>query len=130
MFSSERALSSSLLLIPKLKETISFDGTYTLKRDLNGDITAKFDLSDVILEKGLNSSHKLVYSSSYVVQMGDTYHSLGLKFGLSENDLISYNNGKKELNVGDSILIPNLYQTVDTITNNITYSYVYSLNNI
>lgn len=105
------------------KETISFDGTYTIKRDLNGDITAKYDLSDVILERGLNSSHKLVYSSSYVVQKGDTYHSLGLRFGLSENDLISYNDGKKDLNVGDSILIPNLYQTVDTVTNNITYSY-------
>lgn len=102
---------------------IKYDGTYTIKRDLDGDITAKFDLSEVILEKGLNNSHKLVYSSPYTVQIGDTYHSLGLQFGLSENDLISYNNGKKVLDPGDTILIPNLYKTVNTINNNVTYSY-------
>lgn len=102
---------------------IRFDGTYTITKNLDGDITAKYDLSTVITEKGLNNAQKLVYSSPYVVQIGDTYHSLGLQFGLSENDLISYNSGKKVLNVGDTILIPNLYKTVDTVTNNVTYSY-------
>lgn len=103
--------------------TIKFDGTYTIHKDLQGNITAKEDLSNIIIKNGLNSSHKLVYSSSYRVQLGDTYHSLALQFGLSENDLISYNNGKSELNVGDVILIPNLYKTVDTVSNNVTYSY-------
>lgn len=37
--------------------------------------------------------------------------------------MISYNGGKKEINVGDTILIPNLYQTVDTTNNTVSYSY-------
>ncbi len=102
---------------------IKYDGTYTIMKNLDGDVSASFDLSDTITSLGLNNSNRLVYSSSYVVQEGDTYHSLGLQFGLSENDLISYNGGKKELSVGDNILIPNLYQTVNTTTNTVTYSY-------
>ncbi len=105
------------------KYEIRFDGTYNLMKDMDGIITANLDLSKIITSKGLNSSNKLVYSSSYEVKEGDTYHSLGLQFGLSENDLISYNGGKRELQVGDRILIPNLYKTVDTITNSVTYSY-------
>ena len=71
------------------------------------------DLASIITKIGLNSSNKLVYSSSYTVQEGDTYHSLGLQFGLSEADLIAYNNGNKNLIVGETILVPNLYKTVN-----------------
>lgn len=104
-------------------EEIAYDGSYIVKKDLEGDITATVDLSEIITKRGLNSSQKLVYSSSYTVQEGDTYHSLSLQFGLSENDLISYNNGKKNISVGDEILIPNLYKTVDTTNNTVSYSY-------
>ena len=104
-------------------EEIVYDGTCQVIKDLEGNITAKVDLSSIINKKGLNSSNKLVYSSSYTVQEGDTYHSLGLQFGLSEADLISYNNGNKNLIVGETILVPNLYKTVNTENKTISYSY-------
>ena len=105
------------------KEEIAYDGNYTLKKDIDGNISASLNLSSIITKKGLNDSRKLVYSSSYEVQEGDTYHSLALQFGLSEPDLISYNGNKKEINAGDQILIPNLYKTVDTETNTVSYTY-------
>lgn len=102
---------------------IKYDGTCNLREDMDGVITSSYDLSEVILKKGLNSAQHLVFSSTYKIEEGDTYHSLSLRFGLSEHDLINYNGGKKELVVGEEIFIPNLFKTLDTVNNKVTYSY-------
>ena len=102
---------------------IKYDGVATIKKDLDGIVTAKENLAEVILSKNLNNASRMVHSSQYEIKEGDTYHSLGLKFGLSEKDIIDYNDGKKNLEVGDFIYIPNLYETVNTETNEVTYSY-------
>lgn len=102
---------------------IKYDGVTTIMRDLDGNVSAKEDLAQVIISKNLNNASRMVYSSQYEIKEGDTYHSLGLKFGLSERDIIDYNDGKKNLEVGDFIYIPNLYETVNTETNEVTYSY-------
>lgn len=102
---------------------IKYDGTCNLREDMDGVITASYDLSEVILKKNLNSAQHLVFSSTYKIEEGDTYHSLSLRFGLSEHDLINYNGGKRELVVGEEIFIPNLFKTLDTVNNKVTYSY-------
>lgn len=102
---------------------ITYDGKATIREDLLGRITASLDLSEVIAKKNLNNANKLVLSKCYKVQEGETYHSLGLKFGLSEEDLRSYNDAlKKELVVGDEIYIPNLYLTENQTTHEVSYS--------
>ena len=103
---------------------IKYDGTCSIKKDINGNITANQDLSKVIVEKGFNSSHELVFSAKYEVKENDTYHSLSLTYGLSEEDLRTYNNNdQEELKEGQIIAIPNLYKSVNTDTKEVSYNY-------
>ena len=103
---------------------MKFNGNSSIKKDLDGNIIASYDISKVILEKKLNSSKKLVASAIYKAKENDSYHSLALKFGLSEKDLRKYNDDiKGELSVGQSVKIPNLYTTIDKETNNVSYNY-------
>ena len=103
---------------------IKYDGTCSIKKDINGKITASQDLSKIIIKKGFNNSHELVFSATYTAKENDTYHSLALKYGLSEEDLRTYNNNDKEqLKVGQVIAIPNLYKSVNTDTKEVSYNY-------
>ena len=72
-------------------ETIRYQGTHNITKDLEGNISATVDLSSIVANANLNASSSLVYSSNYIVAEGETMHSIALKCGLSENDLIKYN---------------------------------------
>lgn len=102
-----------------------YEGVTTITQDIDGNITASENLAKVINEKSLNTANRLVYSSEYIVQEGDTYHSLGLQFGLSEDDLRTYNgvSSRKELTVGDTICIPNMYISENQTTHQKTFSH-------
>ena len=106
-------------------DKIKYDGTCSIKKDLKGKITSSLDLSKIINEKGFNTSHELVFSATYTAKENDTYHSLALKYGLSEEDLRTYNNNndKEDLKEGQIIAIPNLYKSVNTETKEINYNY-------
>jgi len=98
--------------VVKDSEDLKYSGMCTIKKDLDGKISASSDLSKIILDRDFNNSEKLVFSSKYVAKQGDTYHSLALKYGLSEEELRKYNdNAKKELKYGELVIIPNLYKT-------------------
>ena len=101
---------------------LEYKGTAHVRKDLYGNIVSSIDLSEVILGKNLNSGSELVFSSKYEVKEGETFHSLALVHGLSEEDLRNYNNNiKEELVAGDVIVIPNLYATYNTVGGNVTY---------
>ena len=102
-----------------------YDGVATITKDVDGNITASENLAKVINEKRLNTANRLVYSSQYVAKEGDTYHSIALQFGLSEDDLRSYNEmyASNELSVGDKIYIPNMYISENQTTNQKTYNH-------
>jgi len=105
-------------------EEIKYDGTCNIVEDLNGKITSSLDLSKIILQKGFNTSHELVFSATYTAKENDTYHSLSLKYGLSEEDLRTYNDAKEgELKEGQTIAIPNLYKSINTDTKEVSYNY-------
>lgn len=104
-------------------ETIRYQGTHNITKDLEGNISATVDLSSTIAESNLNSSSSLVYSSNYIVTEGETIHSIALKCGLSENDLIKYNGNKKTVEVGDKLFIPNLYMTINEETKEVKYNF-------
>ena len=105
------------------KETIRYQGTHNITKDLEGNISATVDLSSIVANANLNASSSLVYSSNYIVAEGETMHSIALKCGLSENDLIKYNGNKKTVEVGDKILIPNLYMTINEETKEVKYNF-------
>lgn len=104
-------------------ETIRYQGTHNITKDLEGNISANVDLSSIVANANLNASSSLVYSSNYIVAEGETMHSIALKCGLSENDLIKYNGNKKTVEVGDKILIPNLYMTINEETKEVKYNF-------
>lgn len=104
-------------------ETIRYQGTHNITKDLEGNISATIDLSSIVAIANLNTSSSLVYSSNYIVAEGETMHSIALKCGLSENDLIKYNGNKKTVEVGDKILIPNLYMTINEETKEVKYNF-------
>ena len=104
-------------------ETIKYQGTHNITKDLEGNISATIDLSSIVANANLNASSSLVYSSNYIVAEGETMHSIALKCGLSENDLIKYNGNKKTVEVGDKILIPNLYMTINEETKEVKYNF-------
>lgn len=104
-------------------ETIRYQGTHNITKDLEGNISATVDLSNIVANANLNASSSLVYSSNYIVAEGETMHSIALKCGLSENDLIKYNGNKKTVEVGDKILIPNLYMTINEETKEVKYNF-------
>lgn len=105
------------------KETIRYQGTHNITKDLEGNISATIDLSSIVANANLNASSSLVYSSNYIVVEGETMHSIALKCGLSENDLIKYNGNKKTVEAGDKILIPNLYMTINEETKEVKYNF-------
>lgn len=104
-------------------ENIKFTGSHNITKDLNGNISATVDLSEIVSERNLNNSTSLVYSQSYIVKEGETLHSIALTCGLSENDLKEYNNNIKEVTAGDKIFIPNLYMTYNENTKEVSYNY-------
>lgn len=104
-------------------ETIKYQGTHNITKDLEGNISATVDLSSIVANANLNASSSLVYSSNYIVAEGETMHSIALKCGLSENDLIKYNGNKKTVEAGDKILIPNLYMTINEETKEVKYNF-------
>lgn len=105
-------------------EERKYQGTTSIVEDLDGNITASQNLAEVIRSRGLNSPSKLVYSSLYTIKEGDTIESLALQYGLSVEDLKSYNSDKsKDFEVGDVIKIPNLYVAYDTNREEVQYNY-------
>lgn len=101
-----------------------YTGPTTITESKRGTITATYDLAEVITRRGLNDSSKLVYSSLYTIQDGDSYESLALQYGLSVDDLKDYNYGLGDtLQVGDVVKIPNLYVAYDTKNEEVQYNY-------
>lgn len=101
-----------------------YTGPTTITESKRGAITASSDLSEIIISRGLNDASKLVYSSLYTVQKGDSYETLALQYGLSVDDLKDYNQGLGDtLQVGDVIKIPNLYVAYDSVKEEVQYNY-------
>lgn len=101
-----------------------YKGIATIKKDHSGNIEASYNLADVINNKGLNKEENQVLSAYYTLQPGETIQGIALKYGLSVNDILNYNDAKpsqiSELSV---IKIPNMYATVNKNTNTRNYSY-------
>ena len=114
-------------LVVKESEEIAYKGTHNIVKELNGELTSSYDISRVIKEKRLNDASNMVYSATYVAKQSDTYHSLALRYGLSEDDLRQYNDCPRgELVKGTIVKIPNLYVTHNLNTNEVSYNYAVS----
>lgn len=89
------------------KEEISYDGTYNVCKNLDGEIRANYDLAYTVNNKKLNSSDRFVNDGTYIIEADDELTDVALKFGLSVNELLEFNNlSKDDVVVGTSIRVP------------------------
>lgn len=98
-------------------EEVKYIGNIDITKSLSGNITASKNLSMVT-----DSNVILPCSAMYIVGENETLHSIALKCGLSEEDLMKYNN-IKEVSVGDSLYIPNLYEVIDSNKDLVSYNF-------
>ena len=98
-------------------EEVKYIGNIDITKSLSGNITASKNLSMVT-----DSNVILPCSAMYIVGENETIHSIALKCGLSEEDLMKYNN-VKEVSVGDSLYIPNLYEVIDSNKDLVSYNF-------
>lgn len=88
-------------------EEIKYKGTYNVYKDLDGNIKAETNLAEVITGKELNSEDNFANDGSYTLKENDDIIDIALKYGMSVNELLKFNElSKKDLKVGTVLRIP------------------------
>lgn len=93
-------------LIMDTKE-IKYDGSFTIYKDLKGNIRSKSDISKSIDSKKLNTEEKFVQDAKYIVHGEEEVLDIALKYGMSVSDLLEFNELKPgKVKDGTIIRIP------------------------
>ena len=91
------------------KEEVEYQGTYNVYKDLDGKIKSKQNLAEVITTSGLNTEEKFANDGSYFFKEGDDLTDIALKYGMSVNELLKFNNlSKKDVVAGTKLRIPSI----------------------
>lgn len=81
------------------KEVIEYDGSYNVYQDLEGNIESYTDVSTIIQTKALNQSNQFTNDGSYTVSTTDDLVDIALRYGMSVNELLEFN----EISKGDVV---------------------------
>lgn len=96
-------------LIQEEKE-ILYDGFYNIVKDLEGNVSAKYDITSAILEQDLNSKENLLQNLTYVYKDKDNIKEISSKYNLSMQDLLKFNDLREyQLKEGVVLTIPTRY---------------------
>ncbi len=94
------------------KEEVEYQGTYNVYKNLNGEIRSKQNLAEIITAAGLNTEDKFANDGSYFFKEGDDLTDIALKYGMSVNELLKFNNiSKKDVVAGTKLRIPSIIDT-------------------
>ena len=86
---------------------IKYTGKYNIYKDLEGNIKKLADLSNEIAVNGQNDAKKFVSDQCYTVSKNDNITDIALKYGLSVNELVEFNNlSKNDVVPGVKLRIP------------------------
>lgn len=97
------------------KEFISYNGVYNLYKTLDGKIYSKRDISLPINKYNLNSSSNFKADVLYTCKDNEDINDISLKYGISSNDLLKFNNiRKKDIKEGTIIRIPCDFEDCNT----------------
>ena len=104
---------------------ISYDGTYNVVEDLDGNITSRYDLANVIYKKKLNDCKFFSNDVKYTVSKDEDLADIALKYGMSVNEILKFNNIKKSnVKTGTTLRIPCVISTiVDELPSTSNYSF-------
>lgn len=92
-------------------ETINYEGTYNMVKKLDGSIQSYVDLESVIKKNDLNNLENFVSDGLYVVSKNEDIIDIALKYGMSVNELLDYNEiSKKDIIEGCCLRIPSIIE--------------------
>lgn len=87
---------------------IKYDGSYTVYKD-GKRLVSKENLASIITERDFNNSDRFVKDGKHVVQKDETILDISCNYGLSVNEILSFNDLKKEdIHEGMTLRIPSV----------------------
>lgn len=105
------------------KDNISYTGKYNVYKKIDGRVVSNLDLSQTITCKNLNDSSRFLSDGYFVANSKDDLNDISLKCGMSEEDLLKFNETKAyQLKKGKIIRVP-------SVNNNVYVSYNNGSNN-
>lgn len=85
-------------------DKVKYTGDYNVYKDLDGNIKSSINLEEVITSKELNDSSKFVSDGAYVFGCDDDLTDVALKYGMSVNELLDFNEISKDDVIEGTIL--------------------------
>lgn len=106
-------------------DTIKYDGICNVIEDMDGNIISKIDIAELIKNKNLNSKSVFSNDIKYTVSSGEDITDIALKYGMSVDELLRFNNlRRKDIVEGTSIRIPSIISSITSeIPNNVEYNF-------
>lgn len=90
------------------KKTIKYDGKYSIIRDYDGNIKAK-SLQNDLTEPTENNKENFLSDGIYILSTTDNITDISLRYGLSVEDILSFNNiTHEDLKPGLRLRIPSV----------------------
>lgn len=91
------------------KDVIEYDGTYNVYQDLEGNVVSYTDVSTIIQDKALNKPNQFANDGAYTVSETDDLVDIALRYGMSVNELLEFNEISKDDVVSGTVLrIPSI----------------------
>ena len=95
------------------KDEITYPGTYNVIKNLEGKIESRQNLAETITTNNLNQASEFANDGSYFFKEGDDLTDIALKYGLSVNELLKFNNlTKQDVVEGTKLRIPSIIDTI------------------
>ena len=90
-------------------KNIKYSGIYNIYKDLDGNVKSIKNLAPIINEKKLNVKSGFNSDGSYIYGKDDDITDIAMKYGMSVNELLEFNNiDKDDLNNGLVLRIPTI----------------------
>ena len=97
------------VVIDNEENKVEYDGNYNYVEHPNGRITAKENFSKYVIEGNMNVPERFVSDSIYTVSNGENILDIAIKFNMSPNDLLRFNNlDRKDIKGGTILRIPSV----------------------
>ena len=95
------------------KADITYPGVANIIKDMDNNITASTDLTNIIETKNLNKADNFAGDGAYLYNSQEDIQDIAMRFGMSVNELLNFNEIKRDdLKTGIVLRIPSLINSV------------------
>ena len=95
------------------KNEIEYDGIYNLYQNNEEQIISKINMATIIEEKNLNSKDKFLSDAAYVVSKEDDLLEIAMRYNISVNALLDYNEiTEEDFKEGIILRIPSAFESI------------------